>query len=464
VIVVDEASAMPTRALERLIHAAAWSRARVVLVGDRGQLPAIEAGGGFAALADRLGSVELVENRRQATELQRRIAAHLADGRAADAVALLSESGRLARFEDAREARAALIGAWARAELDSPGRNLMLAHDRRDVADLNRLARQWRDAWGFLSDRRIVAGGREWAIGDRLVCRRNDYALGVRNGTSGTVVGLDHHGEGLDLRTDLGEVVRLPAGYLSHASHGYALTGHVAQGSSVDRTFVLASPERGGAEWAYVAASRQRHDLHVFVVHHDASGIEDALARAWSRSQGKSLALDLVDSVKRTSAMDAARGNLEGATPERLLAVADELRVRRENARQEARGTANERLRRVEAARALERAESGLRDAERRLGRATEQLEQAPVWRRRERSDLRRHSARAREDITRHRVQVVAARDDLARLGPENDAPAKRAGRLSVELARVEERLARRGRGVPDRGREPPPPGIELSR
>ncbi|HET6690233.1 MAG TPA: AAA family ATPase, partial [Miltoncostaeaceae bacterium] len=464
VIVVDEASAMPTRALERLIHAAAWSRARVVLVGDRGQLPAIEAGGGFAALADRLGSVELVENRRQATELQRRIAAHLADGRAADAVALLSESGRLARFEDAREARAALIGAWARAELDSPGRNLMLAHDRRDVADLNRLARQWRDAWGFLSDRRIVAGGREWAIGDRLVCRRNDYDLGVRNGTSGTVVGLDHHGEGLDLRTDLGEVVRLPAGYLSHASHGYALTGHVAQGSSVDRTFVLASPERGGAEWAYVAASRQRHDLHVFVVHHDASGIEDALARAWSRSQGKSLALDLVDSVKRTSAMDAARGNLEGATPERLLAVADELRVRRENARQEARGTANERLRRVEAARALERAESGLRDAERRLGRATEQLEQAPVWRRRERSDLRRHSARAREDITRHRVQVVAARDDLARLGPENDAPAKRAGRLSVELARVEERLARRGRGVPDRGREPPPPGIELSR
>ena len=59
VIVVDEASVMPTRALERLAHAAAWRSARLVLVGDRAQLPSIDAGGGFAALADRLGAVEL---------------------------------------------------------------------------------------------------------------------------------------------------------------------------------------------------------------------------------------------------------------------------------------------------------------------------------------------------------------------------------------------------------------------
>ncbi len=75
VIVVDEASVMPTRALERLAHAAAWRSARLVLVGDRAQLPSIDAGGGFAALADRLGAVELTENRRQQTELQRDVAA-----------------------------------------------------------------------------------------------------------------------------------------------------------------------------------------------------------------------------------------------------------------------------------------------------------------------------------------------------------------------------------------------------
>ena len=108
---------MPTRSLERLVHAAAWRSGRVVLVGDRAQLPSIDAGGGFAVLADRLGAVELTENRRQTSELQRRIAGHLAQGRAADAVALLSETGRLRSFEDAREARVALVSAWAEAEL-----------------------------------------------------------------------------------------------------------------------------------------------------------------------------------------------------------------------------------------------------------------------------------------------------------------------------------------------------------
>ena len=124
----------------------------------------------------------------------------------------------------------------------------------------------------------MLAGGCEWAIGDRLVCRRNDYGLGVRNGTRGTVVQLDRFGQHLDLRADHGEIVRLPAPYLVHARHGYALTGHVSQGESVDRTFLLASPDRGGAQWAYVAASRQRHDLQVFVVHHEAGEIEAALA------------------------------------------------------------------------------------------------------------------------------------------------------------------------------------------
>lgn len=197
VIVVDEASVMPTRVLERLARAAAWRSARLLLVGDRAQLPSIDAGGGFAALADRLGTVELTENRRQATELQRSIAAHLAEGRAADAVALLSESGRLRSFGDARDARLALVAAWAEAELTHPGRNLMLAYDRHDVAELNRIARDWRERWGFISDRRITAGGTEWAIGDRLVCRRNDYSLGVRNGTRETVVDLGRHAEHL---------------------------------------------------------------------------------------------------------------------------------------------------------------------------------------------------------------------------------------------------------------------------
>jgi conjugative relaxase-like TrwC/TraI family protein len=55
VLVVDEAGMAGTRDLAILAVAAEQSDAKLVLVGDDGQLPEIEAGGAFRALADRLG-------------------------------------------------------------------------------------------------------------------------------------------------------------------------------------------------------------------------------------------------------------------------------------------------------------------------------------------------------------------------------------------------------------------------
>ena len=332
----------------------------------------------------------------------------------------------------------------------------MLAHDRHDVAELNRLAREWREEWGRLSDRRIVAGGSDWAIGDRLVCRRNDYALDVRNGTAGTVVRLDPAGEHLDLFTDHGAIVRLPVDYLTHARHGYALTGHVSQGESVDRTFVLASPERGGAEWAYVASSRQRHDLRVFVVHHEAEDVAHALARAWSRSQAKSLALDMVDPTDRSAAMDAVRGDLDSATPERLIARAAEAGAERKEVRARLRETGDARARHAEAIRALERAEEGVREAERRQGLFADRLASTPPWRRGDRARLRDDLARAARDVDRHGADRRTARTELARLGPVGAGEREVAQRLGAEAEEIDRRLAPwRAIGREDRSRAP---------
>jgi hypothetical protein len=336
------------------------------------------------------------------------------------------------------------VTAWAQAELDSPGRNLILAHDRHDVAELNRMAREWREAWGLISDRRITVAGTEWAIGDRLVCRRNDYGLGVRNGTAGTVVDLGRHAEHLDLLTDHGERVRIPAGYLALARHGYALTGHVSQGESVDRAFVLASPDRGGAEWAYVAGSRQRHDLQVFVTHHEAEDVTDALARAWSRSQAKALALDLVDPARRNAAMEAVRGDLNAATPERLLARVEELRAARALARDGAAGVPTHELARVAGLRAaVARAREGADDAKARLARLADRLDLTPTWRRRDRAQARSDTDQARRDLERHRRDRRAAQGELARLSPfDGSEDRQHAQRLGVELSALESRLA----------------------
>jgi ATP-dependent exoDNAse (exonuclease V) alpha subunit len=64
--VVDEASMMSTEQARALVVAADRQKARLVLVGDRQQLPAIEAGRPFAMLLERgMASVEMREIKRQ---------------------------------------------------------------------------------------------------------------------------------------------------------------------------------------------------------------------------------------------------------------------------------------------------------------------------------------------------------------------------------------------------------------
>jgi hypothetical protein len=206
------------------------------------------------------------------------------------------------------------------------------------------------------------------------------------------------------------------------------------------------------------------------VVHHDAGEVEAALARAWSRSQGKSLALDLVDPARRQAVMGAARAGIERATPEALLALSDELRAEREAARERLRATADERMRRAEATRALEKAELGLEEAQSRRQLVADRLGRTPAWRWRERAELRADLARAGEDVQRHGVERRAARGELGRLGPGDDA-GERAQRLGARLERVEERLAawralhERGRSrAEDRSREVPGRGVGRER
>jgi len=308
VVVVDEAAVMPTRALAALAEEVAYRNGRLILVGDRDQLPPIDAGGAFASLADRLGVAQLEENRRQRDALQRRVAGLLADGRAPEALAVLSEHGRFQSYEDARPARADLIEAWAATSLRSPDRALILAHDRRDVAALNQLARERLDGEGLLGSRRLTAHGLEWASGDRLICRRNDYRpdINVRNGTRTTVIGVDSRRGIVRVRTDDGREVALPPDYLAHVDYGYASTGHSSQGATVDRTYMLATPSRGGREWGYVAGTRHRIDLRVYTVHSDAAEAQRELERTWQRSQAKALAIDRMPARDRDRALGRA--------------------------------------------------------------------------------------------------------------------------------------------------------------
>ena len=256
VLVVDEAGMVGTRDLARLLEAAEQAQAKLVLVGDDRQLPEIQAGGLFSALADRLGAIELTEVRRQREVWDRDALAALRDGDLDHFARAYFNHGRIVAAPSAEAARAALVEDWWVAT-ERGERALMIAHRRADVAELNRRAREHMRAAGRLGDEVFLTGERAFAVGDRVVTTRNHRRLGVVNGDSGTLTRIARGT--LRVELDRGARVELPERYAREGwlEHGYASTAHRAQGATVDRAFVLGSDELY-REWGYTALSRHR--------------------------------------------------------------------------------------------------------------------------------------------------------------------------------------------------------------
>jgi conjugative relaxase-like TrwC/TraI family protein len=304
VIVLDEAGMVGTRQLAHLLVATEAAGAKLVLVGDPAQLPEIEAGGTLAALVKRLGASELTENRRQGESWERFALDALRHARADVALATYERAGQVHLAPHLSEARAELTRRWAESR-GAGHQPLMLAVERAEVAALNDAARTLLRSGGSLGDDVVEMDGRGFALGEEVVCLRNDRRIDVLNGTTGTVVRCV--GASLVISTTDGERV-LPQPYLEagHLGYAYALTIHKAQGLTVERAFVLATPGLT-QEAGYVAMSRAQAGTELFVAlegdegsGHDPRRAElaDALGETRRRlgtSRAKQLAIDQLD-------------------------------------------------------------------------------------------------------------------------------------------------------------------------
>ena len=305
IVVVDEAGMVGTRALAQLAVVVDRARGKLVLVGDPRQLPEIDAGGGFRALANRLGSVELTDNRRQHNEWERTALAELRHGNVPDALNVYQQHGRLIAGTTVDSIRGRLVADWW-AGRDVGGEGVMVALRQVDVDDLNQRARETLRTNGVLPGVDLEAAGRGFAVGDRVVALENARRLGVLNGQRGTITGIDHSERSVSVVLDGGRDIELPASYLEagRLAHGYAITGHKAQGMTTDRAYVLGD-QGMYREWGYVALSRARDTTTFYIVTPDDHEGRDLgqlpvdpadpiarVRRALERSGAKSLAAE----------------------------------------------------------------------------------------------------------------------------------------------------------------------------
>jgi exodeoxyribonuclease V alpha subunit len=303
-IVVDEASMVDLPLMCKLVEAVP-DGARLILLGDRDQLPSVEAGDVLAAITDAAGEgdalpsrvaralapligpvpehddagvlaghrVQLQRGYRQAQSLDLApLADALRTGDADRTMALLRNGLSGVRFHQdvadplAGPSREALLAPWrALMELHDPAQALEQAQRLRLLTAL----REGAQGAGALNQRieEALAGTQRdpYFHGRLLLVTENSYRHGLFNGDIGVV---QHDAGGMPVAWFLGgDGVRgfHPASLPAHAG-AFAMTVHKAQGSEFDTVWLVLPRQDArtlSRELLYTGVTRARRELHL---------------------------------------------------------------------------------------------------------------------------------------------------------------------------------------------------------
>jgi conjugative relaxase-like TrwC/TraI family protein len=272
VLLVDEAGMVGSEHLARLIGHADDAQAKLVLIGDPEQLGPIEAGGLLSAIADRTEPVHLHEVIRHNHELDRDAAKLIREGAGREALSLYRSAERVTVAPDAEQRRVAMVEDWWRSYAKGE-EVLMVAKRNVEVERLNAAARELVRSEGRLGSEQVEVGGAPFAAGDQVITRINDRRAGIYNRERWEVAQVDSE-RGRVVLDGIDQARRVEVGpdYLSQTTlggeapalqHAYAVTTYCAQGTTVDRAYVMADPSMDKQEF-YVATSRTREQTYLY--------------------------------------------------------------------------------------------------------------------------------------------------------------------------------------------------------
>lgn len=292
VLVIDEAGMVSSQQMARVLRIAEQAEAKVVLVGDAMQLQPIQAGAAFRAITERIGFAELAGVRRQRDAWAREASRLFARGKVEEGLDAYAQQGRIVETETRAEIIDRMVADWADARHqllrksaagEHAGRLrgdelLVLAHTNNDVRKLNEALRKVMIDESALTGARqfqTARGLREFAAGDRVIFLENARFLEprarrlgpqyVKNGMLGTVISTgDKRVDALlTVHLDNGRDVVISEDSYRNVDHGYAATIHKSQGSTIDRTFVLATGMMD-RHLTYVAMTRHRNRADLY--------------------------------------------------------------------------------------------------------------------------------------------------------------------------------------------------------
>lgn len=343
VLVVDEASMVDLALMAKLV-AALPPKARLILLGDKDQLAAVEAGAVFAELCEGRGF-----DAQEAADLQRitgqSVPVETPASQLGDAVVLLTHShrfagdsgiGELARRINAGDAKGTVaLLQENRADLAwnaTPKPAALIERLEQGYAPYLQAARQADPAVAFAAfngfraltaqregafgvaglnealearfKRRLGVATRErWYPGRAVMVRQNDYALGLFNGDIGLCLKTEH-GLRVFFEGDEGHRGFAPARLPSHDS-AFAMTVHKSQGSEFDEV-LLALPEQPSPlltrSLFYTGITRGKHKVEIWAL---PPRLAEAVSTGTERAAGLAERLAQADSAPVADAVAA---------------------------------------------------------------------------------------------------------------------------------------------------------------
>ena len=330
VLIVDEAGMISNDKYAEFLELADRHKvAKIILVGDERQLPAVERGGLFAMLGASkdcdCGAVKKIT--RQKNERQRQAACHLSEGEFDEAIHIYHEDGLIKWSGTDDEAREALLDAWKKDfESEEMDTRFILSYRNVDVDYFNREVHDYLLSKGKIHTPAVLNGA-EYGLNEAILFTATNKKLGVTNGMRGTIK--SWLADGMIVELENSKVVAIPLAGDSKFSgfrQAHAGTVYKSQGATIARTYLHHTRDWKDAS-GYVALTRQTKSATIFASREVASDWRD-IARQMCGAMTKRCASSFTRATEKHVPKPIV-GALVGDAARLVTLLADEIAERK---------------------------------------------------------------------------------------------------------------------------------------
>ena len=301
IFVVDEGGMVDTEKFKRALDYINDAGAKTVVITDPEQTQPFAAGNPTRSLVNRMEHVKLTEVFRQKDKEMQKATIDFGEGRAKDALARYDKMGCIKKgFTNRSEAKQQMVADWSELRLQRD--QIMMAHENKDVNDLNKMARdvliesgEMDNGKTYQVNNRDGMTRRNFASNDRIYFLENRELGGVevKNGSLGTIQNIKKDKFEVLLDGKNQQVVNFDLKDYKSFDHGYAATISKAQGVTKGGALLLGSKYMDG-NLTYVGCTRHEYSFTCYSNKEDFK-TDKEFYDTMCRENGKTMAIDFAE-------------------------------------------------------------------------------------------------------------------------------------------------------------------------